>query len=79
MFELYEDIRPWQYYVDECGMKQESLDLLSRSIEFVLIHHRNDIAITPVYHYCSNPWCDGYLLYYLVTYPDGTALMEYRS
>ena len=38
IFELYGDIRPWQYYVDECGMKQESLDLMNRSIEFVLIH-----------------------------------------
>lgn len=38
--ELYEDIRPWQYLVDQCGMKQESLDLMNRSVEFILVHHR---------------------------------------
>jgi hypothetical protein len=40
-FDLYEDIHPWQYFVDECGMKQEFLDLMIRSIEFVMIHYRD--------------------------------------
>jgi len=34
----YSDINSWQYYVDECGMKQESLDLMKRSVEFVMAH-----------------------------------------
>jgi hypothetical protein len=46
-FDAYRDIRPWQYYVDSCSMKQEALDLMSRSIEYILIHTqvvRNDLS-----------------------------------
>jgi len=44
--ELYADTRPWNYYVDECGMKQESLDLMKRSIEFALIHNQWGVLTT---------------------------------
>jgi len=46
IFELYEDIRPWHYYVDECGMMQETYDLLARSIEFALIHNQWGVSTT---------------------------------
>lgn len=38
MFEEYDDISPWIYYVEHCGMKRESFDLMQRSVEFIKAH-----------------------------------------